>query len=172
MASIAIYSVRTNRVRRIISSDDLSLGALLRLHPGGTGEAAIQVLDGSVVTSQQLLIDLNGIVPRNDRYCAVRGRIVVHTFVGDLDCGDSAHSHAGTSLVVNDRARLGWRQLNDRSLARSLEEVRAAITIEEERVTALKRQSPDVDRTQLQIDTKVEESEDELGALRAEEARR
>lgn len=171
MTIIAIYSSRTNRLRRIIA-DDAPLDDLLALHPPGTGEDVMEVIENAGTTAQQQLIDANGIVPQNDQYCAVRSRTVVHTFIGDVDCGDSAHAHAGASLVVDDRAKVGWRQLRDGTLERGLFEVKAELDIYEADLVMKKAVTVLPDRTREELDERIAATEAKLVLLRAEEALR
>lgn len=127
MTVIAVYSIRTNRCRRIIR-DNLSVSEIIKRHVIGIGEEAIEVpssVEFDVDTVQEYLNKTNEKIPINDRYVGIIREEVAKVIIGDPDCGDAI---LGASLVESIDARIGWRQLKDKRLVPSKAELSQNIT--------------------------------------------
>lgn len=124
--ALVIYSLRTGRVRRIITDPNPARPDLILAHkyPPLTGEAA-EIIDGPFANLRQLqrkLNQLTGKTPANDRYVVFgTSGVVNRIFIGDPDAGDVIPART----VLQDRdARRGWRRnIANTSWERSVREI-------------------------------------------------
>jgi len=137
MATHVVYSLRTGRIRRIVSDDERDDAYLIRTHKIVEGEARDITFPRGLDDIEEYQRELNrrtGIVPSNDRYASIdplNDFQVVGAFILDPACGDSIR---GRLLVADANADLEYRYLSDGSFQRCLPHIDHDIKIEQSKI--------------------------------------